>query len=172
VHVLKRSQLILPLAIVAMSGGWTLPALAQDGAAPAAARPEGGSDHAKLVEAATLFVHNIMIAKPDGAAAAANVLLADSVEPSELAMVIDGADLGKRMDDAFRRSRRMTDVADASAALETKLEAGRQLLARKIERIEEAVKMLVGPMRGQMIASDRLMAAGEYAVPALMRQIV
>jgi hypothetical protein len=172
VHVLKRSQLILPLALVAITGGFTLPVMAQDGAAPAAAQPESGADRTKLIEAASLYVHNVMIAKPEGATAAANVLLADSVEPSELAMVIDSADLGKRMDEAFRRSRRMTDVADASAALETKLEAGRQLLARKIDRIEEAVKMLVGPMRGQMIATDRLMAAGEYATPALMRQVV
>ncbi|NBQ15224.1 MAG: hypothetical protein EBU31_11630, partial [Proteobacteria bacterium] len=169
--VSKRSPLVLPLALATVMGGWTLPAFAQDDAAAAPAA-DGGSDSVKLVQSAQLYVHNVMIAKPEAANAAANALLADSVEPSVLAMAIDGADLGKRMDDAFRRSRRMAEVSDASAALETKLESGRQILARKIERIEEAVKMLVGPMRGQMIAKDRLMAAGEYAVPALLRQIV
>ena len=169
--VSKRSPLVLPLALATVMGGWTLPAFAQDDAAAAPAT-DGGSDSVKLVQSAQLYVHNVMIAKPEAANAAANALLADSVEPSVLAMAIDGADLGKRMDDAFRRSRRMAEVSDASAALETKLESGRQILARKIERIEEAVKMLVGPMRGQMIAKDRLMAAGEYAVPALLRQIV
>jgi hypothetical protein len=87
-----------------------------------------------------------MIAKPEAANAAANALLADSVEPSVLAMAIDGADLGKRMDDAFRRSRRMAEVSDASAALETKLESGRQILARKIERkpVARARRIVVG----------------------------
>jgi len=171
VLVSKRSPLVLPLALATVMGGWTLPAFAQDDAAAAPAT-DGGSDSVKLVQSAQLYVHNVMIAKPEAANAAANALLADSVEPSVLAMAIDGADLGKRMDDAFRRSRSMAEVSDASAALETKLESGRQILSRKIERIEEAVKMLVGPMRGQMIAKDRLMAAGEYAVPALLRQIV
>ncbi len=170
-HATKRSQLVLPLAIATAFGGWSLPVLAQDDAAAAPAAAEGGADRAKLVESATLFVHNVMIAKPEPAVAAANALLAEAVTPSDLANAIDGADLGKRMDEAFRRSRRMSEVSDASSSLEAKLEAGRQLLARKIDRIEEAVKMLSGPMRGQMLAKDRLMAAGEYAVPALLRQI-
>lgn len=170
-QVTTRSKLILPLALATAVGGWSMPAFAQDdsGAAPAAA---SSGDRAKLVESATLFVHNVMIAKPESAVAAANALLAEGVEPSALAMAVDGADLGKRMDDAFRRSRRMAEVSDASAALETKLEAGRQLLARKVERIDEAVGMLVGPMRGQMMAHERLMAAGEYAVPALLKRVV
>ena len=171
-QVTTRSKLILPLALASAFGGWTVPALAQDGAAPAPAAAASSGDRAKLVESATLFVHNIMIAKPESAVAAANALLAEGVDPSELAMAVDGADLGKRMDEAFRRSRRMAEVADASASLETKLEAGRQLLARKVERIDEAVGMLVGPMRGQMMAHDRLMAAGEYAVPALLKRVV
>ena len=131
--VSKRSPLVLPLALATVMGGWTLPAVAQDDAAAAPAT-DGGSDSVKLVQSAQLYVHNVMIAKPEAANAAANALLADSVEPSVLAMAIDGADLGKRMDDAFRRSRRMAEVSDASAALETKLESGRQILARKIER--------------------------------------
>jgi hypothetical protein len=170
VHATKRSQLVLPLAIAAAFGASTLPVLAQDDAAASAAT-EGGADRAKLAESATLFVHNVMIAKPEPAVAAANAMLAEAVSPSDLANAVDGADLGKRMDEAFRRSRRMAEVSDAASALEAKLEAGRQLLARKIDRIEEAVKMLAGPMRGQMLAKDRLTAAGEYAVPALLRQI-
>jgi hypothetical protein len=94
------------------------------------------------------------------------------VSATDLALAIDGNDLTKRMDDAFRRGRNMKDVSDAVGAVETKLETGRKALARKIERIEEAVKMLAGPVRGQMMAQDRLVAAGEYAVPALLRQVV
>lgn len=168
-HASTRSTLLCStLAFAAPLAGLAAPAMAQ-GTAPAAPAATGSQ---ALIDAAALFVHNVMIAKPDAATAAANVLLADAVAPSDLALAIDGADMGKRMDEAFRRSRRMAEVADASAALETKLEVGRTTLARKIERIEEAVKMLVGPIRGQMLAKDRLVAAGEYAVPALLRQVV
>lgn len=162
-----RPQMILPLALLASLGGAPMTVLAQDDAPAATA-----GDRTRLTEAATNFVHNVMIAKPDAAMAAAAVLNADGVDAAELADAIDGADLAKRIDDAFRRSRQMPGVSEASAALETKLEAGRQALARKVDRIEAAVKMLTGPMRGQMIAKDRLLAAGEYAVPALLREVV
>ncbi len=169
----SNPKLIITLALNATILGMPTVALAQEAAKPAPASAAAtASDGAKLAEAATLFVHNVMIAKPEAATAAANTLLAESVTPSELAQAIDGADLGKRMDEAFRRGRRMADVADVVGSVEAKLEAGRKLLARKMERIEEAVKMLVGPVRGQLLAKDRLLAAGEYAAPALMRQVV
>ena len=167
-HVPMRPQMILPLALVASLGMVPVAAFAQDDAPTAAS----AGDRSRFVAAASDFVHNVMIAKPDAAAAAAAVLTADGVDAAELADAVDDADLTKRLDDAFRRSRKMPGASEASAALETKLEAGRQALARKIERIEAAVKMLTGPMRGQMIARDRLLAAGEYAVPALLREIV
>ena len=165
--VSNRPQLIVPLALLAALAAPAVPVHAQDADRAAA----GSADRSGLVQSATLFVHNVLIAKPEPAAAAANALLADSVDAVELARAVDSADLGKRMDEAFRRSRRMAGVSEAAGALEVKLESGRQQLARKIDRIEEAVRMLVGPMRGQAIARDRLMAAGEYAVPALLRQV-
>ena len=166
-HRPTRPQLVLPFVLSAAFVA-AVPALAQDGGdAPAAGTARSG-----LSEAAGNFVHNVLIARPEQAQAAANVLLADDVDPSDLADAVDAGDLAKRMEDAFRRSRRMPEVSEAAAALETKLESGRQALARKIDRIEAAVKMLTGPMRGQMMARERLMAAGEYAVPALLRELV
>lgn len=169
-HRPTRPNLALSLALTAIFAAPV--ALAQDGAAPAADAAPAASDSAGIVDAANRFVHAILIAKPEQATAAANTLLADGVSPAQLAGAIDGADLGKRMEEAFRRGRRMGDVADAVANVETKLEDGRKALARDPARIEEAVKMLVGPIRGQMMAKDRLLAAGEYAAPALLRQVV
>ena len=130
-----RPQMILPLAFLASVGVAPMTVLAQDDA-PAAAT----ADRTRLAEAAANYVHNVMIAKPDAASAAAAILNADGVDAAELADAVDGADLAKRIDDAFRRSRQMPGVSEASAALETKLEAGRQALARKVDRIEAAVR--------------------------------
>ena len=63
------------------------------------------------------------------------------------------------MEDAFRRSRRMAEVSDASGALETKLEAGRKELARDPARIDEAVKM------ADRIAIFRAGALVQFAAP-------
>ncbi|MFM9144138.1 MAG: hypothetical protein ACKORL_01890, partial [Phycisphaerales bacterium] len=117
---------MLPFALTAAFVA-AVPALAQDGGdAPAA-----GVERSGLTEAASNFVHNVLIARPEQAQAAANVLLADDVDPSDLADAVDAGDLAKRMEDAFRRSRRMPEVSDAAAALETKLEAGRHALSRR-----------------------------------------
>ena len=115
----SNPKLIITLALNATILGMPTVALAQEAAKPAPASAAAtASDGAKLAEAATLFVHNVMIAKPEAATAAANTLLAESVTPSELAQAIDGADLGKRMDEAFRRGRRMADVADVVGSVE------------------------------------------------------
>ncbi|HCD30000.1 MAG TPA: hypothetical protein DEQ73_05305 [Phycisphaerales bacterium] len=54
----------------------------------------------------------------------------------------------------------------------TRIESGRLALARDPQRIQEAVEMLAGTLRQRMIAERRLEAAGEYAVSALLAEIV
>ncbi len=142
---------------------------AQDEPAAPAAPATAGT---QTEQAAQLFVHYVLIAKPDQAASSAALLLAEEVSAADLARVVEQLAFGQRMDDAFRRSRSMAGVSDQAALLETKLEMGRKELAREHARIAEAVSMLGGPVRGQMLAKDRLMAAGEYAVPALLLQVV
>jgi hypothetical protein len=162
-----RPTILAPLALAACTLLPAAPAAGDD--APVAAQAPAGA--ARIVSQADLFAHNVMIAKPDVALAAARALLDESVGARELASAIDSGDLGARLEAAFRRSRAMADVSDAAASLETKLETGRRELARELSRIEEAVGMLVGPMRGQELAKSRLMAAGDRAVPSLLRHV-
>jgi len=166
-----RSQLLLPLALASALGGWTPAFAAQDGAAGESAPAAPSADRARLVDAAAGFAHAVMIAKPDAAVTALNAMLDQAVAPADLALAIDDGELSKRIEDALRRSRAMPEVADPAAAFEVKLESGRHELARKSSRIDEAVSMLVGPMRGQAMARERLLAAGEYAVPSLLRRV-
>ena len=164
-HGSARSTLTLALVLSASLSAVPATALAQETVAQAAGESKPG-------QAAQLFVHAIMIAKPDLAAANAGVLLADTYDAAALAKLVEDLELDKRMEEAFRRGRSMPGVADQVAALEVKLESGRKARAREHDRIAEAVTMLSGPVRGQMLAKDRLLAAGEYAVPALLLQVV
>lgn len=119
------------------------------------------------------FLHHIMMARPDLAAIAGEALLSDSLSAADLAQVVDGMNLGDKLDRAIRRGRAMSGgVAELVGRFETKLERGRLDLARETARMAEAVAMLDGTIRQQGLARARLEAAGEYAVPMLLTQVV
>jgi hypothetical protein len=163
-----RPTILAPFALAACALVPPATASGQDAPPAAAVAATAG----RITAQAELFAHNVMIAKPDVAMTAAQALLDDSVSAEDLAAAVDGGDLGSRLEAAFRRSRRAGELAALASALEAKLEQGRRSLARQIARIDEAVGMLVGPMRGQELAKSRLMAAGDHAVPALLRSVV
>lgn len=119
------------------------------------------------------FLHHIMMARPDLAAVAGESLMSDSVSAADLATVVDSMNLGDKLDRAIRRGRAMSGgVAELVGKFETKLERGRLDLARQTPRMAEAIAMLDGTIRQQGLARARLEAAGEYAVPMLLTQIV
>lgn len=163
-----RPTIIAPFALAACAA-WPLAAASGQDTPPAAAVAASAG---RIATQADLFAHNVMIAKPDVAIAAAQALLDESISPEDLASAVDGGNLAQRLEAAFRRSRGAADLAAPASALESKLESGRRSLARQLSRIDEAVGMLVGPMRGQELAKSRLMAAGDHAVPALLRPVV
>ncbi len=155
------------------------PAPVGDGAPPAtttdAAPTPGGADASRpqVAQQVDQFLHYIMIARPDLARTAGEALMADSVTPSQLAQVVDGMNLGDRLTRALNRGRSMGDgVGDLVGRFDVKLETGRRELARETARMKEAVAWLGGTIRQQGLGRARLEAAGEYAVPLLLGQIV
>jgi hypothetical protein len=63
------------------------------------------------------------------------------------------------------------ELEPIAAELNRRVEAGRLDLARQPKRVAEAVNMLVGTQRARLLGKQRLAAAGEYAVPALLHEI-
>ena len=118
------------------------------------------------------FLHYIRIAKPDLALASGQALLDSGVTNEQLAMIVAEDDLDEKLISVIRRGRRMPGISDVIAEVEQRVEDGRIALARDPERIRKAVAMLDGTMRQKMLAENRLLAAGEYAVPALLEVIV
>lgn len=118
------------------------------------------------------FLHYVRIAKPDLAAASARSLFDSGITDAELADLVDQNDLQSRVESALQYGRGMEGVSEQMADFESRLERGRRDLSRDPERIRDAVKMLVGTRRQQILAQGRLMEAGEYAVPELLRQVV
>jgi len=138
--------------------------------APPAATSAANAQTAQQVDA---FLHHIMMARPDLAAVAGEALLSDQLTAAQLAEVVDNMNLADKLDRAIRRGRAMSGgVADLVGKFEVKLERGRLDLARQTARMAEAVGLLDGTIRQQGLGRARLEAAGEYAVPLLLGQVV
>lgn len=159
-------SLITAAAVVAVIGvQGASDVVAQDGGLP----PSQRVSETRLLED---FLHYLRIAKPDMAAASAQSLFDTGISDAELAEIVDDRGLDVRVEEVLRVSRGMEGAEDLVAQFEARLESGRKDLARDPERIRKAVEMLSGTRRQQMLAQGRLMEAGEYAVPELLRQVV
>ncbi|MHC4993307.1 MAG: HEAT repeat domain-containing protein, partial [Planctomycetota bacterium] len=139
------------------------PSMAQDNA----------SDPAQLLED---FVFYSLTANPELAAGNAQALLDSGLTDAQLAELLDetGSTSVSRFDDAIGRVQRLVDYPDLeniASELATRIERGRLDLARDPARIDQAIGLLTGPQRSRLIARRRLTTAGEYAVPALLKQV-
>ncbi len=153
-HPARTRSALLALCLGLMAG-WTSPAR--------------GQDAATLLEE---FVHYTNIARTDLASGYAEQLL-NTASATDLALVVDGPEFDRdRLDAALQRASRVDSLEVIAGELTTRIESGRLALARDPQRIQEAVQMMAGTLRQRMIAERRLEAAGEYAVPALLVEII
>lgn len=130
---------------------------------------DGTADQARLVDD---FLHYLLIAKPDLAEASATALFDSGITDAEIAEIVRERDLGDKAERAISRGRGMAGVGPMVTRFEDALEDGRLSLARDQGRISEAIGMLDGTLRGQLMARRRLVEAGEYAVPALLQTLI
>ncbi len=115
-------------------------------------------------------VHFVLVANIELAQASAEQLLQSGISDQDLALLVQERNLAERLERAVARSRKMAGgVAESVAEVEKRVESGRRALARSGRMIQSAVDHLVGSGRQQVHARARLMAAGEFAVPALLR---
>lgn len=174
------------LATLAVTGGTTAApmslaathafavALAASPVGPQAGESTTAGDDEKLDAKATAvkqFLHYINIAKPEAAVSEAQALLDGGLTAADLARIVDGRNLGERFDAVMIRGRGMEGVADLAIRFEQMLRDGRLELAREPGRIADAVSLLTGTLRQQMFAKERLAAAGEYAMPQLLKVV-
>ena len=116
------------------------------------------------------FVHYALIANVDLAEANAIALLRSEMSDEDLYELINET---KQRQDRFDRAIGWALYVDRlqplAAELELQVETGRISLIRDAARLAEAIDLLSGTTRQRLLAEDRLIAAGEYAVPPLLR---
>lgn len=166
VHCVRLPLSAMLVATALLSAAPT--ALAQDGGTAS----ENSKDMTGVSKAFQDFVHYVLIGKADLAQAAGEAVLGASVSDADLAEVVDGGEMADRLARAVSRSRAMGGVSDLATRIENRVETGRRALARNPQRIAEAIGMLSKTLREQRLGEERLAAAGEYAVPQLLKVLV
>jgi hypothetical protein len=131
--------------------------------------PNEGAAQARLLD---LTLHYVLIGKPDLALSNIQALYDTGITDAQIALLVDEHGLREKLERSLPRGRNMQGVAEEFAGLEIRWIAGQRAVARDPGRIAAAIASLGGSMRQQMMARGQLMAAGEYAVPALLRAVI
>ncbi|MDP7008969.1 MAG: hypothetical protein QGI78_05295 [Phycisphaerales bacterium] len=118
------------------------------------------------------FVHYALIANVDLAEANAIALLRSELSDEALYELVNET---KQRQDRFDRAIGWALYVDRlqplAAELEARVETGRIQLIRDAAQLAEAIDLLSGTTRQRLLAEERLNAAGEYAVPPLLRRM-
>ncbi len=161
-------HLLVATLISTNAGGLALAQQDQPVAVPGAKAPGKGSPNELMQD----WIHYTLIAHVELSNAKGQALIDSGVTNAEIATMLDEVNgMEKRFQQAVDRAMLVPELEGTAAELWRRAEAGRLDLARDPKRIEEAVNMLVGTTRGRQIAKQRLMAAKEYAVPVLVKQL-
>ncbi len=115
------------------------------------------------------FIHYVNIAQFELAEGEANALLGMDLDPSEfLAIVEDSPTRIERFERAYHRALAVDQLEDAAADLWALFEGGKMARSRNPNEVMRNISLLTGDLRNKIYARERLIEAGEYAVPSLL----
>ncbi|MEX0877152.1 MAG: hypothetical protein WD114_06805 [Phycisphaerales bacterium] len=135
-------------------------------AAAATAQPEEGSvNHLELLKD---FIHFVKIARFDVAADLGNRLLESGLSSEEFVDLIEQSREQQRFEEAVAAGMRVPVVEPIAAGLDSLFREGKLARARNPDEIARNIELLTGGLRARSIARERLMVAGEYAMPQLL----
>ena len=118
------------------------------------------------------FIHYSLVANVEFAEAYAMTLLRDDMSDVEFyTLVNETKERQQRFDRAVGWALFVSDLEPLAAELEQRYQAGRASVIRDADRLVESIDLLSGTTRQRLLAENRLIEAGEYAVPPLLRRL-
>jgi len=157
----------LPLGLLAVAG-LPLPLLGQS-AVPAAPATREPSNEQMLED----FTHNTLIDNPALAAQWADALLAKGISPEDFVKLVEGSRGGpSKFERAIIQGLRYRDLESSAGRLQRLFEDGKRAVVRNPEAIAKSISDLTGTQRARSYARERIKAAGEYALPQLLRALI
>ncbi len=169
----ERSRPVVAATLIALCATQALWSQEPQPAADTTATSPRAGQHAETPqENLNDYIHSAILAQVELANAKGQLVLESGISNAELATILDETkDMEKRFAQAIDRAMMVPELEATAAELSRRAEAGRLDLARDEKRINEAVQMLVGNVRQKQIGKARLLAAKEYAVPALLKEL-
>ncbi len=120
------------------------------------------------------FIHYTRIARYDQAKENAQALLDRKIKPTDFVKLVDSLDESTRRGfaDMVLRAERVSDLEAAAGGLLKAYEQGKLDTARDPQEISRSISMLTGTQRQRLYARERLIFAGEYALPQLLPALI
>ncbi|QOJ01526.1 MAG: HEAT repeat domain-containing protein [Phycisphaeraceae bacterium] len=162
--------------LLAALAGVIAPALDQPFSASPARAEMQGTDPARPATDRELladFIHYTLIANYQLARGKGGEFIARQVKPRDMVALIEAPNLlgenqRARFDEAVSRALKVENVEPIAASLMRLYRAGKIELSRDADQIAEAIGLLTQTERGRLLGTERLRAAGEYAMPQLL----
>jgi hypothetical protein len=172
VNVLVRQGALSAAVLLSLAGLAAAQAPSQGGTA-AGAPPASGVTAPRptpqqLVED---FIHYTRIARFDLAGASLEEALAANPSNADVVAMVEAGDVG-RFEETIQRAIRVASLEATAGRFYRAYEAGRLERARSPEQIAQAIKDLTSNARGRMLGRERLLRAGEYAMPQLLEGLL
>lgn len=114
------------------------------------------------------FTHFVAIARYDVAEATAQALLASGIDAGTFTTLVERSGEVQRFERAVAEAQRVPLLEDEAAELDALFRQGKLDRARDPEEIARNIELLTGDLRARQLARERLVAAGEYAMPQLL----
>jgi CheY-like chemotaxis protein len=118
------------------------------------------------------FIHFVRINNPEVAAGMGRQLLGRNLTPPDFVDLVERSGELGRFEETIARSMRIPEVEPVAGALLKLYESGKLQRVRNPDDVARNIQLLKGNMRAQMLARERLVAAGEYAVPQLLQALL
>lgn len=121
------------------------------------------------------FIHYVMIARYDAAELVGQQLLGRDLPPEAFTDLIESSGELGRFRSAVGEAMRADaggDLESTAARLEQLFESGKLDRARSPDEIQRNIDLLLGQLQGRFLAAERLLTAGEYAVPYLYEGLI
>lgn len=114
------------------------------------------------------FIHFVKIARFDVAADLGRQLLDAGLDPEQFVDLVEQSRELDRFEEAVAAAMRVPALEPIAAELDALFRNGKLERARNPEEIARNIELLTGGLRARQLGRQRLIAAGEYAMPQLL----
>ncbi len=160
----RPTRPLLSLSVFLSLAG--LPAAVQTPVLAATAQP--ASDSERELTLLRDFIHFVRIARFDIAADLGRQLLDSGMDPEDFVDLVDDSREAQRFEESVAAAMRVPVLEPVAAGLDRLYREGKLARVRNPEEIARNIGLLTGGLRGRQIGRERLIAAGEYALPQLL----